>query len=294
MAASTEPGMILGGYALERLVGTGGSSKVWAARDTRTGEVVALKILRAPDAQPESAAERLKREARATRAIGHPAIVPVREIIEHAGGPVLVMELLAGETLRELLARETCLSVGGGCALLLPVAEALFQAHRAGIAHRDLKPENIFLQKPPAESGGAAPVVRLLDFGVARFFEPVQSTDLTPITGLDTLLGTLCYMAPEQALHPADVDQRVDVWAFGVTLYELLSGCRPIEGECPQDTLRQLLIGGITPIDVLVPDIPADIVTLLSRLLVRRPEDRAENMQLAVEVLRNHVPVTAN
>jgi serine/threonine-protein kinase len=285
------PGLVVHTYVLERLVGSGGTSQVWAARDTRSGEVVALKVLRTRSGQPESAAERLVREARATRAIKHPAVVPVREVIQHEGVPVLVMDLLCGETLREHLMRESRLSVSRAAVLLLPVAEALSEAHHAGIAHRDLKPENIFLQAPFSAGEGESPTVRLLDFGVARFFEPVQANDLTPITGLEMLLGTLCYMAPEQALRPAEADQRVDVWAFGVTLYEALSGCRPIEGESPQDTLRQLLVGCITPVDVLVPDIPGDLSEVLSQFLVRRPEARAPGLARAVDVLRKHLPV---
>jgi len=284
-----DPGAQLQHYEVDELVGVGGTSDVWSARDTRTGEPVALKLLRTSAALEDAARERLLREARASRAISHPAVVPVRDVFVHQGAPVLVMELLHGETLRHRFEREGRLTLEHAGALLLPIGEALVEAHRAGIAHRDLKPENIFLQQPLSDAGGP-PTVRLLDFGVARFYEPPPGSELVPITGLEVLLGTLPYMAPEQALRPAECDQRVDVWSFGVTLYETLAGCRPIEGETPQDTLRQLLVGGIVPLQVLVPDLPEDLSELSARLLVRNPAARAPDLREAVEVLGRYAP----
>ena len=282
-----EPGAQLHHYEVEALVGVGGTSGVWSARDTRTGEPVALKLLRTSATLEDAAGERLLREARASRAVSHPAVVPVRDVFLHQGAPVLVMELLQGETLRQRFNREGRLTLGQAAALLLPIGEALVEAHRSGIAHRDLKPENIFLQLPSPDA--ERPAVRLLDFGVARFYEPPPGSDLVPITGLEVLLGTLSYMAPEQALRPAECDQRVDVWSFGVTLYEALAGCRPIEGESPQDTLRQLLLGGVVPLGVLVPDLPDNVCGLSSQLLVRNPAARAPDLQQAVEVLGRYL-----
>jgi serine/threonine-protein kinase len=123
---------------------------------------------------------------------------------------------------------------------------------------------------------------------VARFYDPPPQSDLFPITGFDALLGTLCYMAPEQALRPAECDQRVDVWAFGVVLYEALAGCRPIEGETPPDVYRQLLTGGIVPLDVLDPTLPEDVLELPRRFLVRNRDNRAPDLELAVRTLSRY------
>jgi serine/threonine protein kinase len=284
------PGSTLQHYTLERLVGVGGMSRVWSAHDTRTGARVALKLLRPRESTPEWARERLLREAHATRAVTHPAIVPVLEILEHEGAPVLAMELLEGETLRALLEREQKLDLARAAETLLPVAEALAQAHRVGIVHRDLKPENIFIQSAAGTGDGPSVRIRLLDFGVARFYEPPPGSEHTPITGIDVLLGTVYYMSPEQAVRPAESDQRVDVWALGVTLYEVLSGCRPIDGDTPAETLRHLLIGGVTPLAVLAPALPLDVTTLVASMLVRSPDRRARNLESTLETLRRHAP----
>jgi serine/threonine-protein kinase len=285
------PGTTLRTYTLTGLVGRGGMGEVWAASDVRSGEPVALKLLKPGATWSESARERLVREARATRAVQHPAIVPVRDVFEHDGTPVLVMELLRGETLRRTFERERRLPLARAAALLLPVAEALIQAHAAGIAHRDLKPENVFLCSDPAK-GSTFVDVRLLDFGVARFYEPLEEQALAPITGLDVLVGTMGYMAPEQALHPAECDQRADVWAFGVTFYEALAGCRPIEGDGAEDTLRQLLVGGITPLEVLAPELPEDVTALVARLLVRHVESRERELNAVVKALARYAKTT--
>ncbi|MET0794813.1 MAG: serine/threonine-protein kinase [Polyangiaceae bacterium] len=277
-------------YTLERQIGAGGMGTVWAARDGHSGAAVALKLLRASEHEPEIARVRLIREAEATRRIAHAAVVPVVDVFEHTGSPVLVMELLLGETLRSLLLREQPLPLARAAELLLPIAEALNEAHAVGIIHRDLKPENIFIQSVNANAEPSRPRVRLLDFGVARSYEPPPGFEQTPITALGTLVGTLAYMAPEQALRPSEIDHRVDIWAFGVTLYEALSGCRPIEGDTAPETMRQLLVGGITPLGVVRPDLPADVLELVGKILTRQPDKRPSNLDSATQTLRSYSP----
>jgi eukaryotic-like serine/threonine-protein kinase len=270
-------------FTLERQIGAGGMGTVWAARDNRSGNAVALKILRVTDmGAAEVLRARLLREAHATRRIAHPAIVPVWDVLNHDGSPVLVMDLLIGETLRERLLREQRLSVRQTALILSPIAEALGVAHRAGIVHRDLKPENIFIESDDSLR------IRLLDFGVARFYEPPANTGDTPLTDLGALIGTLAYMAPEQALHPSECDQQVDTWALGVTLYETLSGCRPIEGSSGPETMRQLLVGGITPLHVLMPSLPESLTRLVASMLSRTPEKRPRDLESIAEQLRGY------
>lgn len=277
------PGTKLSHYELEQPIGSGGVSQVWSARDSRSGRQVALKLLRVGAPTDELSYVRFTREAHASRSVPHPAVVPVLEVLSHDGMPVLVMELLRGETLRAVLLREGRLALDRTAALLLPIAEALQHAHDAGIVHRDLKPENVFVQA--GESGDAARS-RLLDFGVARFYEPPPGTEGAPVTALGTLVGTPAYMAPEQALRPSECDHRVDVWALGVMLYEALSGCRPIEGNTAPDTLRQLLVGAITPLEVLSPELPRNVTEVVAAMLVRTPERRLPGVARAASVLR--------
>jgi eukaryotic-like serine/threonine-protein kinase len=272
---------------LERQIGSGGMGTVWAARDARTGKLLALKILRLSDpSSSEVLCARLLREAQATRLIAHPAIVPVMDVVDYAGSPALVMDLLTGETLRDRLVRDGRLTVATVARLLAPIADALAAAHRAGIVHRDLKPENIFIE------AGEQNRIRLLDFGVARFFEPslagIGAGSEAPLTDLGTLIGTLAYMAPEQALRPSECDERVDTWALGVILYEALSGCRPIEGGNGPETMRQLLIGGITPLDVVMPGLPEGLTALVDRMMARAPERRPKTLAEVASTLRRY------
>ncbi|HEY5372876.1 MAG TPA: serine/threonine-protein kinase, partial [Polyangiaceae bacterium] len=257
--------------------------------EQQTSQVFALKVLHAGQALADEARIRLRREAHATRAISHQAIVPVKEVLDCDGDPVLVMELLQGETLRAILQRTGRQPLWRMAALLLPVAEALALAHLAGIVHRDLKPENIFVQALDSAEPNSIERVRLLDFGVARFHEPPEGYLTTAnLTGIGTLIGTAAYMAPEQALNPSEVDHRVDIWAFGVTLYEALSGCRPIEGASHAHTLRQLLVGSITPIEILLPELPAPVAQLVAQMLSRNPDRRPAGCREIAEILRPH------
>ncbi|MEI9942016.1 MAG: serine/threonine-protein kinase [Pseudomonadota bacterium] len=273
------PGEKLLNYTLDRAIGAGGMSVVWAGRDNRSGEALALKILVNRELLASGSRRRFLREAYATRSVEHTAIVPVVDIAETEEVMVLAMELLHGETLRALLEREQYLAPERAAAILLPIVEALNLAHAAGIVHRDLKPENIFLQTTP---NGIRP--RLLDFGIARFYEPPPDAGRTPITAFGTLLGTIPYMAPEQVLSPSDCDHLVDAWALGVILYEALSGCRPIEGNSPPETLRHLLLGGIAPLSVLVPTLETEISDRVMGLLARDRSERTTSRS-AVEWL---------
>ncbi|HYP91475.1 MAG TPA: serine/threonine-protein kinase [Polyangiaceae bacterium] len=286
-------GAHLAQFILERQIGTGGMGTVWAARGADGGAPVALKILRVADPSTVDVLRaRLLREARATRLIAHPAIVPVLDVLDYQDSPVLVMALLQGETLRQKLVREGRLTLPETARLLAPIAEALSVAHEAGIVHRDLKPENIFIEASDPSGSADAARVRLLDFGVARFYEPPEASDDAPLTGLGTLIGTLAYMAPEQALRPSECGHEVDVWALGIILYEALSGCRPIEGHSGPETMRQLLVGGITPLEVMMPSLPASVTELVSSMLRRTPERRPKDLRAIAETLLNYALAT--
>jgi eukaryotic-like serine/threonine-protein kinase len=268
---SMEPkaGARIGRFELENCLGAGGMGAVWSARDAGSGEVIALKILHPHLAARPEARERLLREAKASKIVQHPAVLPVREVVEVEGTVFLVMDLLRGETLRSVLTRETRLGVPQTAAIASEVAGALRAAHAAGVVHRDLKPENVFL----VSAASAADTVRVLDFGVAKIFEG-HEVSMSPLTALGALLGTIAYMAPEQVTGAGTVDSRADVWALGVVLYEALVGFRPIEGQTQNEIARRLLTDAITPISALVSDVPDEIALLVGRMLNRSPERR--------------------
>src|SRR5688500_1886807 len=194
---------------------------VWAARHLESGVLVALKFLRTGHggADDPDSLKRFLREARAAASVRHPHVVAIREVLELPDGrPVMVMELLAGETLRNRLSRAPRLSLEEVAAILLPVASAVGTAHAQGIVHRDLKPDNIFLSR----DAGGAPLVKVLDFGIAKVTRASDdhASHGHGLTGSGEVLGTPNYMAPEQVFGERDIDQRCDIWALGVILYE--------------------------------------------------------------------------
>jgi serine/threonine-protein kinase len=222
----TAPGVIVEQkYELVRLLGEGGMGAVWVARHLTLDVHVALKVMHGElGRQVPGAAERMLQEARAAACIGHPAIVQVFDFGRtQAGDPFISMELLHGESLAQALTRRGRLQPARALQVLLPIADALAVAHQRGIVHRDLKPDNVFLAR--LADGRVQP--KILDFGIAK----LESSIAPKLTQQGTVLGSPAYMAPEQAWGEADIDQRADVWAFCVMVYELLTGGTPFQGD---------------------------------------------------------------
>jgi serine/threonine protein kinase len=207
-------GTRLGAYEILGPLGAGGMGEVYRARDTRLGRDVAIKI------SAERFGDRFESEARATAALNHPNICQLYDVGEN----YLVMELVAGETLNGPLPVETALNYAK------QIADALEAAHEKGIIHRDLKPANIKVTPDG--------VVKVLDFGLAKAAEEPAAKDdpsVSPTMTLSTtragmILGTAAYMSPEQA-RGKRVDKRADIWAFGVVVYEMLTGQQAFQGE---------------------------------------------------------------
>jgi eukaryotic-like serine/threonine-protein kinase len=280
-------GDLIGGrYQLQARLGEGGMGSVWEATHTITRGRHALKFLRGHHGHRDDLRQRFVREARAASMVRHPNVVEVRDLFELEDGTlVMVMELLEGCTLGERMRQARQLSLPEITSYLVPAVSAVGTAHALGIVHRDLKPENIFL------AGSAhAPDVRVLDFGIAKLVEPEASAGITR-TG--ALLGTPCYMSPEQALGEGTADHRVDIWSFGVILYEALAGARPVEGENLGQLLRRLAHDGITPIEVIVPELPKDVTDLVGRMLSQDCEDRPGDLGQVMAVLERHTSVRA-
>jgi serine/threonine protein kinase len=273
-------------YRIDRLVGRGGMGVVWAATDLRTNAAVALKMLRLHASGRTDLKLRLLREARAAMAVEHPNVVRVHEVFETADDetPVVVMDLLEGETLGAKLAREERLDVKETATILNSVVSAVCAAHDRGVVHRDLKPDNIFLAR-----SAAGVDVRVLDFGVAKLTGSDEDTGAsTSITHPGALVGTPSYMSPEQCCGEKDVDGKADVWSLGVILYECLSGGRPIEGENVGQVVKQLMSQGITPLRRVAPDLPTELTRLVEYMLVRERKHRLGDLREASRVLTVH------
>lgn len=277
-----EVGAVIGGrFRLDALLGHGGMGEVWAATHEITEQRRALKVLKSGR---DSAAlrRRFLREARAASRVKHPNVIAIQDVFElDDGAPVMVMDLLEGETLREVLRHRESLSLPEAAELMIPVIEATRAAHECGIVHRDLKPENVFVVA--GETGPER--VRVLDFGIAKLTEPGDGGTMTD-TG--QLLGTPLYMSPEQLVGETDIDGTTDVWAIGVILYELLTGGRPIEAGHPGRMLKAIMEEGHMPIDGVLPDLPPDVAAAIERALSEERTDRPSLDELAA-ALQDHV-----
>ena len=261
-------GTRLGPYEILASIGAGGMGEVYRARDTKLDRDVAIKVLPAALAQDPERLARFEREAKVLASLNHPNIAQIYGIEERA----LVMELVAGQTLEGPLPLETALNYAR------QIADALEAAHEKNIIHRDLKPANIMVTP--------AGVVKVLDFGLAAVAQspdpsnPANSPTLTiSPTRAGMILGTAAYMSPEQA-RGKTVDKRADIWAFGVVLFEMLTGKQLFHGETVSDTLAQVL--------TKEPDweqVPLKVRRLLKKCLERDPKKRLRDIGDAWELL---------
>jgi eukaryotic-like serine/threonine-protein kinase len=251
---------IAGRYEIRGLVGTGGMSSVYRARDTVLERDVALKVLHEHHSSDPQYVERFRREARAIARLNHPNIVTVIDRGEFEGRQFIVFEHVPGENLKEVVAREGALPVEQALALTHQIARGLAFAHEHGVVHRDVKPQNVLLD----ESG--AP--KVTDFGIARSLDPEHG--LTP-TG--TLLGSSDYIAPEQASGER-VDERSDQYSLGALLYELLTGDVPYPADSFMAAAMRHVQDPVPSVRQRRGGVPPRVDAIVARAMAKRPEDR--------------------
>jgi eukaryotic-like serine/threonine-protein kinase len=257
-------------FVLEQLAGRGGMGEVYRALDRRTGQRVAIKIV---CAHADAQIARFEREARLLAELDHPLIVRyIAHGTLHTGAPFLAMEWLDGHDLASRLSRER-LGDSDGLALGLAAAEALAALHDRGIVHRDLKPSNIFLVD------GRLDRSKLLDLGLAR------GGGAARMTWTGTVLGTIEYMAPEQARGGDELDARVDVFSLGCVLFECLTGERPFAAEHPTAVLMKLLFEEAPRLADRCPGIPAELDALVASMLSKHPEERPRDARAVARAL---------
>ncbi len=281
-------GTRIGHYEIVRLLGAGGMGEVYQGHDPRLGRDVAIKILPGEFASSATRLHRFEREARAAAALSHPNILAVYDVGTDGGTPYLVSEFLEGRTLREAL-NEGAIPFRKALELARQILSGLAAAHARGITHRDLKPENIFLT-----SDGR---VKILDFGIAKWVGPAapgpEARTNAPDTETDpgTILGTVGYMAPEQATG-RDVDFRSDQFAFGVVVYEMLSGRRAFERPTRVEELAAIVRDEPPDLAGIRPETPLPLQWLLKRCLAKNPAERYDStadLHRDVETLNVHV-----
>jgi hypothetical protein len=254
--------LVLGRYRLGQRLGSGGFGTVFAARDERLGRVVAVKVI--PAGAAGGLDERGRREALAAARLDHPGIVSVFDAGEDGEARYLISELVEGATL-DKLQREGALSDRDVLRIGLTLAAALAHAHDRGVIHRDVKPQNVIVPEVPDEGRAAA---KLTDFGVAHLAGD------EPLTMTGDVVGTLAYMAPEQAAGER-VDDRCDLYALALVLYEALAGVNPVRAQSPAATARRVGTA-LPPLAGKRSDLPKGLCTAIDRALAPDPEERGE------------------
>jgi serine/threonine protein kinase/anti-sigma factor RsiW len=258
----------LGEYQLLAKLGSGGMGTVYKARHTRLEKTVALKVLAKGSLVDAEAIARFDREMKAVGQLNHPNIVQAHDAREIAGTRFLVMEYVDGLNLAQLVDACGPLPVADACELIRQTALGLDHAHQHGLVHRDIKPSNLMLD-PQGQ-------VKILDLGLA-LFQPGQLAGAERITASGQTMGTIDYMAPEQALASRNVDIRADLYSLGCTLYKLLSGHAPFSGPKYQDVVNKLAAHArepVRPIRKVRPDVPVELAAVLDRLLAKDPAGR--------------------
>lgn len=274
-------------YQILSLVGAGGMGEVYAARDTRLGRKVAIKLLPSMVSRDADRLRRFDQEARAIGMLNHPNILTIHDIGSHDGAPYIVSELLEGETLREWV-KNGPMAMSRAVDFALQITRGLAAAHERGLAHRDLKPENLFITRDGR--------VKILDFGLAKLAQRQRFNNKSgasgpsfPIIRTDPglVMGTVGYMAPEQ-VRGEEADHHADIFAFGVILHEMLAGERPFRGDTAVETMSAILKQD-------PPELPAPLVAqspglqrVIHRCLEKRPEQRfqsASDLGFALEAL---------
>lgn len=275
-------------YRLLRAAGHGGMGTVFKAENMAIGKIVAVKLLHDYLTDDGIVLQRFQREARLTVSIAHRNIVEVLDMgTEPNGTPYLVMEYVRGKSLKRVLKDQGTFSIERAARVAGQVLDALGATHKRGIVHRDLKPENVLL----TPRYGEPDFVKVFDFGISTFAESVldreQRVDLTP-TGFT--MATPFYASPEQIRGGKGRDPRVDIYATGVILYEMLTGHRPFEGANLPDLCDRILSGEVTPLRAFRRDVPARLEAIIERALSLRPVDR---YQAAADMLWALVPFGA-
>ncbi|MFF2611602.1 Stk1 family PASTA domain-containing Ser/Thr kinase [Kitasatospora sp. NPDC058046] len=274
-------------YRVEQRIATGGMSTVYRGTDTRLDRVVALKVMHPSLAGDEGFTARFIREAKAVARLTHPNVVNVFDQGADGGHVFLAMEYVPGRTLRDLLRDRGALSVRAALDVLEPVLAALGAAHRAGLVHRDVKPENVLITE-----GG---LVKVADFGLVRVLGSADGapTSTTTATG-GTVMGTVSYLAPEQILPDAPTDQRVDVYASGILLYEMLTGRRPHTGDNPVQVMYKHLHEDVPAPSLVAPAVGPELDAIVAAACARsagaRPYDAVELLAALQRVRRTLAP----
>ncbi|MBI4490419.1 MAG: protein kinase [Deltaproteobacteria bacterium] len=267
--------MVKGRYRVIRKLGEGGMGTVYLAEQVSIGRRVALKVLHGQYARDEEFVRRFRQEARLAASLGHHNVVTIYDFDQGDEGSLFIaMEYVDGRSLKEEI-QEGPLDVGRAARLGIQIAEGLGAAHRAGVIHRDIKPENIMVVREGDE-------VKLMDFGIARLRD---TGTMARLTRSGVIMGTPAYMSPEQ-IEGKEISERTDIYAFGIVLYEMLSGGVPFKASTPGAVLVKHLQEVPVPLRRLRREIPSSVERVVMQALEKKPQRRQRSMEEVTQGLR--------
>ncbi len=266
-------------YKVVARLGSGGMGEVYLAEDARLRRKVALKLLYEDVTKNGDWVRRFEQEARAASALNHPNIITIYEVGQTGESHFISTEFIEGETLRQHL-KQNPITITEVLDIAIQVSRALVAAHAAGIIHRDIKPENVML-RPDG-------YVKVLDFGLAKFTEqrsfgasgsdPEAATEAAVSTNPGMVMGTVCYMSPEQA-RGTQVDARTDIFSLGVLLYEMLSGRLPFEGTTANEIIVSIIEKRPRPLSRYTPEVPPELERIVGKSLSKKKDDRYQSLK---------------
>jgi len=268
-------------YALGEMIGTGGMADVYIGDDTRLNRKVAIKVLRRDLARDPSFVARFKKEALAAGGLNHPGIVAVYDSGDENDSPYIVMELISGQTLRQVM-QQGLIPQSRALEIIEGILQALEYSHKESIVHRDIKPGNIMI----TDSGD----IKVMDFGIARATDDIGAT----MTNTWNVIGTAQYLSPEQATGEL-ADGRSDLYSLGCLMYELLTGRPPFTGDTPVSIAYQHVSAPITPASQVKPGLSTDIDRMLEVVLSKDPNNRYQDASAMLADLQRVIkgePVT--
>lgn len=250
----------VGNYKIIDRLGRGGMATVYKAHELSLNRVVALKVLSSRLSEDAEYIKRFQREAQAAAKLNHPNIVQIYAIGEEKGVHYFAMEYIKGKSLAEVCKEKNTIPAAEAVSIIKPVAEALGEAHNAGLVHRDIKPSNIMID--------ASGRPKVTDFGIAYVSEAK-----TKLTQEGSIIGTPEYLSPEQC-EGKTVDARSDIFSLGVTMYEILSGKTPYQADTPVSTLMKIIKGNFLPLNEVNPNVPDSVVKIVEKMMETDPQKR--------------------
>ncbi|HSN30353.1 MAG TPA: serine/threonine-protein kinase, partial [Kofleriaceae bacterium] len=271
-----------GRYTVTRKIGQGGMGAVYEAKHTAIGGRFAVKVLLDKYAKRDAIVARLKQEAQLATSLDHEHIIRVTDFgSTDDGRTFVVMEFLEGESLAELLARESMLPEQRILRIASQAASALAAAHAKGIVHRDIKPENLFIIKRKEQD-----FVKIVDFGISKNLRASDEQEEAPrLTQTGMVLGTPLYMSPEQARGDEDLDHRVDIYALGVIMYEAIAGRVPFAGTNYLSVISQVLNEDPKPVREIRPDVSEELEAIIAKAMAKDRTQRYEDADAMLQDL---------